>query len=99
MTVEVQMITTFMGLTDYLEHTDPLFKELNILKFTKLVIHRIAMLMFKYSLGLVTSFIIIIPGRVDHFTPLWGGVKPSTEHSHSMESIFEIIYQNIYLLM
>ena len=37
----------------YLEHTDPLFKELKILKFTKLVIHRIAMLMFKYSLGLV----------------------------------------------
>ena len=37
----------------HLEHTDPLFKELNILKFTKLVIHRIAMLMFKYSPGLV----------------------------------------------
>ena len=31
----------------YLEHTDLLFKELKILKFTKLVIHRIAMLMFK----------------------------------------------------
>ena len=41
----------------YLEHTDPLFKELEILKFTKLVIHRIAMLMFKYSLGLVPMLI------------------------------------------
>ena len=94
-----------------MEHRDPLFKELKILKFTKLVIHRIAMLMFKYSLGLVylcllkhcllkiTSFIIIIPGRVDHFTPVWGGVKRSTEHSHFMESIFGIIYQNIYPLM
>ena len=74
------------------------------------MIHRIAMLMYKYSPGLVpmpiktlfakiTSFIIIIPGRVDHFTPLWGGVKRSAEHSHSMESIIGIIYQNIYPLM
>ena len=37
----------------YLEHTDPLFKELKNLKFTKLVTHRIALLMFKYSIGLV----------------------------------------------
>ena len=75
-----------------------------------LVIHRIAMYMFKYSLGLVpmpnkncflkiASFIIIIPGSVDHFTPLWGEVKRSKEHSHFMESIFGIIYQNIYSLM
>ena len=43
----------------------------------------------------ITSFIIITPGGVDHFTFNWGGVKRSTEHSHFMESIFGIIYQNI----
>ena len=37
----------------YLEHTDPSFKELKILKFTKLVTHRNALLMFKYFIGLV----------------------------------------------
>ena len=68
------------------------------------------MLMFKYSLGLVpipikncllkiTSVIITIQGRVDHFTLLWGGVKRSTEQSHFMESILGINYQNIYPLM
>ena len=73
---------------------------------TKLVIHPIAMLRFKDLVHIpirlkvlfakkITSFIIIIPGRVDHFTPHCGGVKLSTNHPHFMESIFRIIYQNI----
>ena len=41
----------------YLEYTDHLFKELQILKITKLMIHRIAMLMFKYSLGLISMLL------------------------------------------
>ena len=45
--------TKTIAFSHYLEHTDPLFKKLKVLKFTKLVIHRIVMLMFKYSLGLV----------------------------------------------
>ena len=68
------------------------------------------MLMFKYYLGLVpmpiktlfaknNQFHNFFLNEVDHFTPLWGGVKRSTEHSHFMESIFEIIYLNIYPLM
>ena len=35
--------------SSYLEHTEPLFQNLEILNFKQLVIHRIAMLMFKNS--------------------------------------------------
>ena len=36
-----------MTFSSYLEHTEPLFQNLKILNFQKLVIHRIAMLMLK----------------------------------------------------
>ena len=35
----------------YDAHMEPLFRQLNILNFRKLVIHRIAILMFKYNIG------------------------------------------------
>ena len=35
----------------YDAHTEPLFKQLNILNFRKLVIHRITLLIFKYNIG------------------------------------------------
>ena len=77
-----------------------------MLEFTKLVIHRIAMFIFKYSLGLVPMLIRKLFAKNNQFhnydtreggsfTSLWGGVKRSTEHSHFIESIFGIIYQNI----
>ena len=37
----------------YLDHTEPIFMELNILNFKRLVIQRIAILMFKNSLNMV----------------------------------------------
>ena len=37
----------------YLDHTEPMFMELNILNFKKLVIQRIAILMFKNALNMV----------------------------------------------
>ena len=40
--------------SSYLEHTEPLFQNLEILNFQKLVIHRIAMLMFKHSKQMVS---------------------------------------------
>ena len=39
--------------SNYLAHTKPLFQKLEILNFKKLVIHRIAMLMFKNSKEIV----------------------------------------------
>ena len=39
--------------SNYLEHTEPLFQNLEVLNFQKLVIHRIAMLMFKNSKQMV----------------------------------------------
>ena len=35
----------------YDAHTEPLFRQLDILNFRKLVLHRIALLMFKYNIG------------------------------------------------
>ena len=37
----------------YLEHTESLFRDLKILTFKKLVIQRIALLMFKHSIGIM----------------------------------------------
>ena len=35
----------------YDAHTEPLFRQLDILNFRKLVLHRIVLLMFKYNMG------------------------------------------------
>ena len=43
---KVIRILTF---SPYLAHTEPLFKELNILPFAKVVIQRIALQMFKFT--------------------------------------------------
>ena len=37
----------------YLAHTEPIFDTLNILYFNNLVVHRISLMMFKYSKDLV----------------------------------------------
>ena len=82
--------------SNYLEHTEPLFQKLEILNFKKLVIHRIAMLMFKNSKEIVPiaihmlfarliNIINITLDRVDHFIPQLEGVKRYTGRSHFME--------------
>ncbi len=43
----VRLITS----SPFLEHTEPIFKKLNILPFTKLVVMRIAIMMYKYHIG------------------------------------------------
>ena len=50
---------------NYLENTEPLFEKLEILNFMKLVIHRIAMLMFKNSKQIVPITIHILFTRND----------------------------------
>ena len=37
----------------YDAHTEPLFRQLDILTLRKLVIHRIALLMFKFNIGII----------------------------------------------
>ena len=49
----------------YFEQTEPLFKELEILSFKKLVIQRIILMMFKYSLGIVPKPITLLFTRSD----------------------------------
>ena len=49
----------------YFEQTEPLFKELEILSFKKLVIQRILLMMFKYSLGIVPKPITLLFTRND----------------------------------
>ena len=82
--------------SSYLEHTEPLFQNLEILNFKQLVIHRIAMLMFKNSKEMVPieayvccslemiSIIITTLDRVDHFIPQLERVKRYTGLFHFM---------------
>ena len=51
----------------YLEHSEPLFNHLYILPFKKLVIHRIALLMFKYSIGVLPTPIHSLFTRNDDY--------------------------------
>ena len=53
--------------SNYLEHTEPLFQKLEILNFKKLVIHRIAMLMFKNSKQRVPIAIHMLFARNDQY--------------------------------
>ena len=39
--------------SNYLAHTEPIFDTLNILKLNNLVVHRICLMMFKYSKDMV----------------------------------------------
>ena len=53
--------------SSYLEHTEPLFQKLGILNFQKLVIHRIAMLMFKNSKQMVPITVRMLISRNDQY--------------------------------
>ena len=53
--------------SSYLEHTEPLFQNLEILNFKQLVIHRIAMLMFKNSKEMVPIAIRMLFARNDQY--------------------------------
>ena len=53
--------------SSYLEHTEPLFQNLEILNFQKLVIHRIAMLMFKNSKQMVPIAVRMLFARNDQY--------------------------------
>ena len=44
-------------LSPYLSHTDAIFRDLNILPFSKLVTQRIGVLMFKYSVHILPNSI------------------------------------------
>ena len=44
-----------MTFSTYYAHTDPLFKDLNILTIDKLVVHRIGIAMYKINNGLCPS--------------------------------------------
>ena len=51
----------------FLEHTEPLFQNLEILDFQKLVIHRIAMLLFKSSKQMVPIAVRMLFARNDQY--------------------------------
>ena len=53
--------------SSYLEHTEPLFHNLEILNIKQLVIHRIAMLMFKNSKEMVPIAIRMLFARNDQY--------------------------------
>ena len=53
--------------SSYLEHTEPLFQNLEILNFQKLVIHRIARLMLKNSKQMVPIAVRMLFARNDQY--------------------------------
>ena len=53
--------------SSYLEHTDQLFQNLEILNIQKLVIHRRAMLMFKNSKQMVSIAVRMLFARNDQY--------------------------------
>ena len=61
---KVTMIITF---SSDLEHAEPLFQNLEILNFKQLVIHRIAMFMFKNSKEMVLIAIRMLFARNDQY--------------------------------
>ena len=50
-------IVRVITFSPYLSHTDPIFKDLNILPFSKLVTQSIGVLMFKYSIHVLPNSI------------------------------------------
>ena len=50
-------IVRVITFSPYLSHTDPIFRDLNILPFSKLVTQRIGVLMFKYSIHVLPNSI------------------------------------------
>ena len=84
-------------------HTEPIFDTLNILNFNKLVVHKIGLMMFKYSkdlvplpivefLFLIMSFTITIPDKANRFILQLSETKRSTKHLHFMALEFGILY-------
>ena len=66
----------------YFEQTEQLFKELEILNFKKLVIQRILLMMFKYSLGIVHKPKTLLFTRNDEVH------HHNTRHSSLLHPIF-----------
>ena len=44
-----------MTFSTYCAHTEPIFKDLNVLTIDKLVIHRIGIMMYKFNNGLLPT--------------------------------------------
>ena len=86
----------------YLGHTEPIFDTLNILNFSKLVVHRTVLMMFKYSNDLVPLPIVDLFTRNYEFhnhytrqsqTLQLAEMKRSTKHLHFMALEFGTTYQ------
>lgn len=84
----------------YREHTEPIFKELCILNFNKLVTHRIGLLMFKHSLELLPISISKLFTKNneyhDHFTRQSNSLHSSIGRGESVYRSFSFHGINIW---
>ena len=98
---EVVRTITF---SHYLAHTEPIFDTLNILNFSNLVVHKIGLMMFKYSKDLVLLPIVELftridefhnqyPDKVNHFILQLAKMKRSTKYLHFTALEFGTTYQ------
>ena len=86
--------------SSYLEHTEPLFQNLEILNVQKLVIHRIAMLMFKNSKQMVPIAVRMLFARNDQYhnynTRQSRSIHPSVRRGEAIYRSFSFHGVNIW---
>ena len=86
--------------SNYFEHREPLFQKLEILNLKKLVIHRIAMLMFKNSKQIVPIAIHMLFARNDQYhnynTRQSRSLHPSVGKSEAIYRSFSFHGVNIW---
>ena len=87
----------------YNAHAEPLFRQLNILDFHKLVIQRTALMMLKYSsnnlLSPIRTMLIKTLETELHYMNLWAQLKPLMQHLDFMEFTFGTYFLKKYLHM
>ena len=57
-----------MKFSTYCAHTEPIFKDLNVLTINKLVIHRIGIMMYKFNNGLLPTVLNSLYKKIMKFT-------------------------------
>ena len=57
-----------MTFSTYCAHTEPIFKDLYVLRINKLVIHRIGIMMYKFNNGLLPTVLNSLYKKIMKFT-------------------------------
>ena len=93
--IQKKKIVRIITYSPYLAHTDELFKELNILPIHKLMLQRVALQMFKYSINILPDVISELFVTNDtfhcHNTRYKNKLRPKLSNREYMYKIFSFI--------